>query len=125
TRIQELRGLKQKEYDLSKLLRLCEELNITYSYQCYYSVAFLTRALMDHVAPIFKCKNFDEVANNYKADKSEASFKRQMLHLNNSLRNISDRCIHSQIRRSESLPNQTQIDFKNDVDVLLSEIVWV
>jgi hypothetical protein len=33
--------------------------------------------------------------------------------------------LHYQIRKSETLPNETQIGFSNDIDVLLSEIVRI
>lgn len=125
SRIDQLKSLDQKKYDLSKLIRICEELNTNYSFNNYFSVAYLSRALIDHIPPIFKFGAFRELANNYKSERNERSFKKAMIHLNNSLRNISDINLHSQIRRSESLPNKTQIDFKNDLDILLGEIVRI
>lgn len=122
SRIEHLKSIEQKSYDLSKLIKLCEELNTNHSFNNYYSIALLTRALIDHIPPIFGFNAFGEFANNYKSEKNERSFKKTMLHLNNSLRNIGDSSLHSQIRKSESLPNETQIDFKNDLDVLLGEI---
>ena len=41
------------------------------------------------------------------------------------MRNISDSFLHSQIRQKEVLPNSTQVDCKQDLDVLLSEVVRV
>jgi hypothetical protein len=79
----------------------------------------LTRALLDHVPPIFLCAKFSEVANNYAGSKS---FKESMKHLENSSRKIADQYLHTQIRQKESLPNITQVSFSNDIDVLLSEI---
>jgi hypothetical protein len=46
-----------------------------------------------------------------------------MKHLNGSLRSIADAYLHIQIRESETLPKDQQIDFRADLDVLLSEIV--
>ena len=43
--------------------------------------------------------------------------------LSNSLRKIADNYLHTQIRKNEVLPNSTQIDYSNDVDLLLSEII--
>ena len=45
-----------------------------------------------------------------------------MVHLDSSSRKIADAFLHTQIRSKEVLPNSTQIDFSNDLDVLLSEI---
>lgn len=75
---------------------------------------------MDHVPPIFGSSSFQQVANNYSGAKS---FKEAMQNLENSSRKISDYYLHSQIRKSESLPNVTQIDFSNNVDFLLSEVI--
>jgi hypothetical protein len=119
SRILELEALKNKEFDLSRLIRLLEEINVCFQNECYTAVALLVRAIIDHVPPIFKVKSFSEVANNYSGTKS---FKESMDHLEKSCRRIADQQIHCQIRKSEVLPNQTQVDFKNDLDFLLSEI---
>jgi hypothetical protein len=74
---------------------------------------------LDHVPPIFGCKSFAEVSNNYSGGKS---FKESMKRLEDSSRKIADSYLHTQIRKSESLPNPTQVDFSNDLDVLLAEI---
>ncbi len=124
-RIEELENLTQSNFDLCKLVRLCEELNSNYTSKNYYSIALLTRAIIDHIPPIFNYETFKELANNYKSEKNERSFKKQMLHLDNSLRNVGDTSNHSQIRSSEVLPNMTQVDFRSDLDVLLAEIVRV
>lgn len=118
-RINELKAVSSDDFDLSKLVRLCEELNICFAGECYLSMVMLTRAILDHVPPIFKCSNFTEITNNYSGGQS---FKAAMQHLNNTSRKISDHYLHSQIRNSEMLPNVTQIDFSNDLDFLLAEI---
>lgn len=46
-----------------------------------------------------------------------------MQHLEQSAKHISDRHLHQQIRAKEPSLNITQVDFSNDLDVLLSEIV--
>jgi hypothetical protein len=121
-RIKELELIDRSKFDLSKTIQILKELNICYENQCYISVITLTRALIDHVPPIFNCNNFDEVANQYKGTRS---FKESMRHLQNSSRKIADQHIHCQIRKSEALPNKTQVNFSNDIDVLLSEIVRI
>ncbi len=118
-RMNELQNVKSKNFDLIKLVRMCEELNQNYQIGCYFACAMLTRSIIDHVPPIFKQKTFNGVVNNYRGSKS---FKNSMGNLQLSLRNISDAHLHDQIRNKEILPNDNQVDFSSDLDVLLSEI---
>ena len=120
TRLSELRSQTLAAWDAARLIRLAEELNIADANRCYMSVAMLVRAITDHVPPVFSCKTFAEVANNYAGAKS---FRGSMQHLNSSLRNIADAHLHLQIRKSEILPTQPQVDFRADLDVLLAETV--
>lgn len=121
-RIADLRKVEASRFDLSKLIALCEELNICYRSQCYHAVAALTRAVIDHVPPILECKTFSEVANSYGGSRS---FKDCMQRLEDAARRIADGHLHTQIRNSESLPTRTQINFSNEIDVLLGEVVRV
>lgn len=70
----------------------------------------------------FNSVKFTEVANSYGGAKS---FKDSMLNLENSSRKIADQHLHTQVRKSETLPTVRQVDFSNDLDVLLAEIVRV
>ena len=79
----------------------------------------ICRAILDHVPPFFGHKTFNEVANNY----GGKSFKGNAQHLQKSLRNIADNHLHLPVRKKEVLPNQNQINFSNDLDVVLSEII--
>ena len=88
----------------------------------------LTRAIMDHVPPIFfnksvnkPCENFNQVVDNYSGSKS---FKEAMTQLN-SQKHISHSFLHQQIRRTESLPNITQVNSSQLLDWLLEEIVRI
>ena len=121
-RIEELRAIKSTRFDLAKVIMFCEELNLCYKNKCYLAVSLLTRALLDHVPPIFDCSQFSEVANNYGGTKS---FKKSMQNLEKSSRNIADAHLHTPIRDKETLPSRAQVDFSNDVDVLLSEVVRI
>jgi hypothetical protein len=123
SRITELRALRPVAFDLRKLIRLSEEIDLSFRNQCFLAVAALTRALLDHVAPIFGHGSFAEVANNYSG--GGRSFKDSMQHLQNSARKIGDAHLHVQIRNSESLPTLSQVNFSNDLDVLLAEIVRI
>ena len=121
-RIDDLSRLKQSKFDLCRLLQICHELNLANQNRQYLSIALLTRALLDHIPPIFGCRSFDEISNNYQGTKS---FKESMQHLQNSSRKIANSFLHTQIRNKEVLPNFTQVDFTNDIDVLLGEIVRI
>lgn len=116
-------ALKKKsgKFDFSRLLQMFTELNHAFSVGSYISVILLTRAILDHVAPIFNLGVFTEVANNY----GTKSFKDSMSYLENSSRKIADSYLHTKIRSKESLPNKTQVNFSNDLDVLLAEIVRI
>ncbi len=118
SRIVELQGISSKEFDLARLLKLIEELNGNYRNRNYLSVGMLGRTIMNHVPPIFGHKTFDQVAANQSISK-----KKSFLHLQDSLRNIADDYLHQPIRNKESLPNATQVDFRQSMDVLLEEIV--
>lgn len=120
-RIKSLKRLKSAKFDFLRLIKFCEELNLDFDEKSYLSVITLVRAILDHVPPVFGFDEFTKVANNY----GTKSFKESMLNLNNSSRKISDAYLHTQIRKNESLPTLTQVDFSNDLDVLLSEIVRI
>ncbi len=122
TRINELKAIRSEKFDVARLIALCEELNICYANDCNQATIMLTRAIVDHVPPIFGVTNFAEVANNYGGSKS---FRQSMEHLEKSSRKIADSYLHGQIRSKESLPTRTQINFSNDLDVLLAEIIRI
>lgn len=119
-RIQELKQISSKKFDLTKLIRLCEEINSAYSLKLYYAVAMLLRGLMDHVPPIFNKEAFKDVSSQCRG--KHDSFKKNMQNLENSLRSIANSFMHTHIRKKETLPNKVQVEFLQDLDVLLSEI---
>lgn len=121
-RIAQLKACKSPTFDLRKLVALCEELNAANKSHLVLAVGMLVRAVLDHVPPIFACKSFSEVANNYSGAKS---FKEAMGHLETTSRKIADSFLHIQIRKSEALPTRTQVDFRNALDMLFQEIVRV
>lgn len=121
TRIEELRSLQNNgEFDLTKLYKLIDELNYNWKTANYFSTVMLVRTIIDHIPPIFGYKSFSEVCNNYKGNKS---FKDASKNLELSLRKIADNHLHSQIAHKESLPNRTQVNFSNTLDLLLAEII--
>lgn len=125
SRIDELIAIKSDRYDLTKLIHLVKELNSSSQYANWYAVGALIRTILDHVPPIFGCENFKQVANNYSSPGRAKSFRESMEHLNLSMRKIADSFLHSHITKSETLPNEQQVDCKRDLDRLLEEIVRI
>jgi len=123
SRISELENIHSKDFDLTKLIEYCKELNKASFENSFLAIPMLGRAILDHIPPIFGCKSFAEVANNYSS--GTKSFKQSMGHLENSTRKIADSYLHVQIRSNETLPNRIQINFSADLDVLLAEIVRI
>ena len=119
TRIIQLKEIQNENFDLSRLIKFCEELNENYQNGNYYSVAMLGRSILNHVPPVLGFRTFIEVANNY----GNRSFKGNMSHLQNSMKNIADNYLHETIRRNEVLPTSNQVNFSPDLDVLLGEVI--
>jgi hypothetical protein len=118
-RVNTLKKIESADYDLTRLIRLCEEINIAYKNQCYMSVSMLLRAIIDHIPPIFSKSNFTEVIGGY----GSKSFKDSMNQLDKGLRKIADSYLHSHVRRRESLPTEQQVHFSPMLDVLLAEVI--
>jgi hypothetical protein len=120
--IEEIRKLPTTTFDFNRLVRLLEELNDNYDSENYYSVAFLLRAIIDHVPPVFSKNNFAEVANQYSFKKSN---KNLVAKLENVGRDVSDRELHLQIKNKEVLLTDGEIDHKASLAALLREIIHI
>ena len=118
-RIEELEKIKSMEYDLTRLITIINEINIAFENCSYISVIMLTRALIDHIPPIFGYPDFRSVYGQY----GTKSFKEHMRHLDTSMRKIADSYLHTHIRKKESVPTITQVNFSQDIDVLIAEII--
>jgi len=123
-RLQELKEISSKhsKFDYRRLIKLCEELNSSYSNGNYYATAMLTRAIMDHVPPIFGQDTFNKVANNSSTD--NRSFKGAMDKLTLQ-KHISDGFLHQQIRKNETLPDAEEVNVSPAINQLLREIVRI
>jgi len=121
-RLEHLKSIKNDNFDLTRLIKLCEEINVAFQNDCHMTIAMILRAIIDHVPPIFSTNSFSEVANNYSGSKS---FKDSMQLLERSLRKVADSHLHVQIRRKETLPSFTQVNFMADLDLLLSEVIRI
>jgi hypothetical protein len=80
---------------------------------------------MNHIPPIFGCETFAQVASSYGGEKVNKSFRGSMQSLQNSLKNIADGSLHLVIRKKESLPNSTQVEFRPDFHMLLAEVIRI
>ena len=121
-RIEALRAKSAVAWDFSRLIALCEELNTCWLYGAHHAVAMLTRAILDHVPPVFSQPNFAGVANQYSGGKSFGDVMKQ---LDKTSKAIADGHLHNQIRVRESVPTATQVDCRQGLDALLAEIVRI
>jgi len=119
-RINELEALPSDKFDVTRLIGFCEEINKCYANECYLAVAMLTRAIMDHVPPIFGQATFSQVASSHGGQ----SIKKSLQQLEKSLRPIADQYLHQQIRSRESTPAQTEVQpFIPNLSVLLDHVI--
>jgi hypothetical protein len=121
-RLLELRRIQTSKFDLSRLVRLCEELNSAFRSGCYLTVPMIVRTILDHVPPILSSPTFAAVASGYAGGRS---FREAMVHLDRGMRHIADMYLHQQIRAKESMPTPTQVDYSSQLDLLLQEICRV
>lgn len=119
-RIKELASLPKDKFDTAKLVKLCEELNQNYKWKNYFAVGALLRTILNHVSPIFDKNKFEHVASNYEWGRSD---KKSIMRLYLSAKNIADNLLHEHIKKIESLPKNTQVNFAAELDVLLGQIV--
>ncbi len=84
--ILQLSEIKSENFDLTRLIKLCKELNDNYSLGNYLSCGMILRSILDHVPPVFKMKSFEEVSSNY----GSQSFKDVVKPLQESTKKIVD-----------------------------------
>jgi len=116
-----LSRIESNDFDLSKLIALCNELNDSYSLKNYHSCAMLLRAIVDHIPPIFGKANFADVCSQH----GSRSFKSIMKPLNNTAKKIGDDYLHTQVSKKVLAVTKTQISFQPNLDVLLNEIAAI
>ncbi len=105
--------------DTNKLVRCCEELNFAFASGNYYSCAMLTRAIIDHVPPLFDEIDFKSVAAHWPNN----AVKKQLEHLENVTKQVGHIALHTRIKRNASPLNQTSIDCRQPLDTLLKECI--
>ncbi len=112
-----LTKIDNKDFDLSKLISLCKELDDNYSLENYHSCAMLLRAIVDHIPPIFDKINFDSVC----AQHGSRSFKDIVKPLNETAKKIGHNYLHEQINKKVLVATETQVNFQANLDTLLNE----
>lgn len=117
--IDALRKSTNKRYDLSKVVRFCEELNSSYSAGNYLASTLLIRALLNHVPPVFGHTTFLQVAS-----EAPRPVGVPLKLLEEECRKVADLHTHLTIRCKENLPTRSQLDpFQAGLEVLLQEIL--
>lgn len=115
----ELKAIKSPRLDISKLIKLCEELNDAYARANYISAALLIRTVLNHVPSVFGKTNFNDVVA-----QSGRSIKAILRRLNDEARPIADLHTHILMREKENLPSKNQIEpYKAAFEVLVNEVV--
>lgn len=119
TIITSLLEIQNVNFDLKKLVQICNEINSNYQKGNYISVSLLIRALINYIPPIFESKSFQQVVAS-----SSRSVKEILKQLDENLRDIADFHTHQIIRRREELPTRNQLEpYKGNLEILLHEIL--
>lgn len=117
--ILKLKSIRPPPYDLTKLVRFCEELNDAYRRGNYLSCTLLIRAVINHVPPIFGVQNFNHVVSS-----SGKSIKAVLGRLEDEARPIADLHTHMLIGPKESIPTKHQVEpYKAAFEILIQEIL--
>jgi hypothetical protein len=107
----------QGKFDVTKLLRLIHELNDNYARGNTYASHALLRGLLDHIPPILGCKNFEEVANNYRWPQTDKKYMKWLA----NFRAQGDDALHRQISTKADLLGFDDMPASVCVDHLLQE----
>ena len=119
SRLEMLRGIEHIDFDCTRLICLCEELNACAAGGHPHAVILLTRAILDHIPPIFGVSSFAEVASNYGG--GGRSFKSSAERLEKQARKVADRMLHQIIRNREVAPQMQEVEFSRELETILAE----
>ena len=81
------------KFNVTKLLRLIEEMNINYEQRNSYAAHALLRAILDHIPPILGYPDFKAAANNYSWQRTDRRYVKKLL----DFRDQGDDALHRQI----------------------------
>lgn len=101
--IASISGMADLPHDLTKLLKLIDELNENYNRGNGYAAHALLRAILDHVPPIFGFKDFTAVVNNYKGSQTDKAY----LHKLDEFKLQANDVMHRQVSRT---PDRLSLD---------------
>lgn len=117
--IEQLHQITNSKFDLTKVIRFCEELNSSFNIGNYLAATLLIRALINHIPPIFGHTTFRQVVSQVSKSRKELFSP-----LEEIARDVADLHTHDLIRHKESLPTKNQLEpFKPCLEVLLQEII--
>ena len=119
-RLDALRELESTDFDCTRLICMCDELNECAARSNVHAVIMLIRAILDHVPPVFGYVNFNQVASNY--GNGGKSFKKSVERLENQTRKVADRLLHMPIRDREIAPHMSEVSFAPEIETLLAEL---
>lgn len=116
-----LNKIESENFDLSRLIAFCNELDDNYSLENYHSCAMLLRAILDHISPVFNKKSFGDVC----AQHGGKSFKDIIEPLNKTAKKIGDDYLHTQISKKVLATTKIQVSFQANLDTLLNEVAAI
>lgn len=119
-RMEALQGIDHVDFDCTRLICLCDELNACAAGRHAHAVILLTRAILDHIPPIFGVGSFAEVASNYGG--GGKSFKASAERLEKQARKVADRMLHQIIRSREVAPEMQEVAFSPELETILAEV---
>ena len=107
----------KSQFNVSKLLRLIQELNDNYERRNSYATHALLRAILDHVPPILTQPDFNAVANNYSWGRTDKRYLKKLA----DFRDQADDALHRQISAHPDLLDFDDMPASVCVDRLLQE----
>jgi hypothetical protein len=107
----------QSTFEITKLLGLIDELNDNYARRNSYASHMLLRAVLDHVPPIFGCKDFAEVVNNYSWGRTDKRYIKRLA----DFRDQADDALHRQVSTKPDVLDFDDMPASVNVDRLLQE----
>jgi len=119
--IQKLGSAKSANFDLSRLVLYCDEINSCFYHGNFVACLLLMRTVLNHVPPIFGHATFAQVAAN-----ASRGVKGNLEILGEGMRKIADLYAHQAIRAKEQCPTRNQVEpFRPQFEILLQEVLNV
>ena len=107
---------EESTFKIERLINLCKEINSCHKAGNFLAMTLLLRSLIDIIAPVFGCRTFTEVVNNYSMDRTHKS---ALARLDNSLRDFANGSIHIALDKAHPYPTASSVNYSSEVAVLL------